>query len=774
MKFTKHLLVTAAATPLLLTTPTWAQTAPPASAPDPQQETASQLDEIVVTAQKRSESINSVGMTIQALSGEQLAQQGVSTVADLVRVIPALTVANSSYNTPVYTLRGVGFYDNSLAAYPAVSVYSDELPLPFPVMTAQAGLDLERVEVLKGPQGTLFGENATGGAINYIAAKPTADFQAGLNASYSRFGLIESSAFVSGPLSDTIRARLAVKGAQGGAWQRSNTRNDELGDADSFAARLLVDWDASERLRFSLNLNGFSDQSDPQASQYFQLNPQLPVIPAALASAQFSPQNPRAADWNPNRRPKGDDTQYQAALRGTYDLTDDITLTSLTSYIDFSRNQVNDPDGIAAESLEFVFTGGIRAFSQELRLANSGANGLQWIVGANYGSNKSDEFAQQYAGVSTVVGTLGFPGHTNDIRLNTETKSYAVFGNIEYELSDALTLKAGVRYTDSKRDAETCTLDPGDSGGYVSAFFAGVSSAVRGTPTPVPPSGGCITLNATTFLPGLYTGELQEDNVSWRLGLDYQLNASTLLYANIAKGYKAGGYLFTNASNSSQFAPVTQESVIDYEAGFKAKLFDRSMQFNGAVFYYAYEDKQVRSKLNDPVFGVLDALVNVPKSHTAGVEFDVHYAPIANLNLNLAGTYVFSRVDEFIGVGFNGGVFDFEGAPLPFAPEIVINAGADYNFPVSENFNAFVGGNAVYTDEQYSVVGTNASSRLKPYTVVDLRLGMETTDGRYRVTVFGKNVFDEYYYTNAPTIYDTQVRYAGRPATYGISFSARY
>jgi iron complex outermembrane recepter protein len=752
----------------LITTPAFGQ----AQAGTTQEQPAG-VGEIIVTAQKRSESINKVGLTIQALSGSQLAQQGIKNIADLTSVVPSLSVANSTYNTPVYTLRGVGFYDNSLAAYPAVSVYVDEVPLPFPVMTSQAGMDVERVEVLKGPQGTLFGENATGGAINYVAAKPTATLKEGMDISYSRFGLFEGQGFISGPITDTLRMRLAVKAASGGAWQESYTRNDKLGNSDVLAGRLLTDWDATDRLKFELNINGSIDKSDPQAAQYYYLHPQLSVVPAALLAVPFAPQTPTAADWNPNRRPSGDDHQYQIALRGTYELTDDMTLTSITSYTHFTRAQVNDPDGVDVEQLEFNFTGWLRSFNQELRLANGNRNRLRWIVGGDFESNQSHEFAQQFDGVSTVNATLDFPAHSNDTLLDTQTKSYAGFANADFDVTSQLTLKGGIRYTQTNRDAQTCTLDPGDDNQYVSDFFAGIASAVTGQTVTPPASGGCITLNAATYQPGLYQGSLDQHNVSWRAGADFKAAPGILLYVNVSKGYKAGGYLFTNASNSDQFAPVTQESVLDYEGGFKASLLSHTLQFNGAVFHYDYRDKQVRSKISDPVFGVLDALVNVPKSEMTGGEIEVNYTPIRHWNINLAATYIHSKVDQFTGVGYNGGTVDYAGSPLPFVPEWVINGGSDYTFAVSHALNAFAGFHVTYNDKTYAILGTDPIYELKAYALLDLRAGIATADGKYTVTAFAKNITNTYYYTNAPTIYDTQVRYTGRPATYGVTVSIR-
>ncbi|WP_404476905.1 TonB-dependent receptor [Novosphingobium sp. BL-52-GroH] len=739
------------------------------------------VGEIIVTAQKRSESLNKVGLTIQALSADDLVKQGVNDVADLAKVVPALTVANSIYNTPVYTLRGVGFYENSLAAYPAVSVYVDEVPMPFPALVGTAALDVERVEVLKGPQGTLFGQNATGGAINYIAAKPTDSFKAGVSASVDSFGEVNADGYVSGPLSDTLRARVAVKTAQGGAWQKSQTRpdDDKLGDKELYMGRLLVDWTPTDRLSLMLNVNGMIDKSDPQAGQYIALFPQAgPTVGAGLAATPFAQNKPRVADWNPDRRPKGDDRQWQAALRADYELSDALTLTSISSYIDYKRKQTNDPDGVAVESLEFLFDGSLKSFSQELRLASDASGPFSWIVGGNYEHTTSREFADQYAGQSSVVANLGFPSNTNTFFLNSQIDNYAVFANADYEIVPNLTIKGGVRYTKSKRDAQTCTRDAGNGG--AAGFFTVVSTSVRqaidptAAPTPAIPAGGCVTLDAATFLPTLYQGSLDEDNVSWRVGADFQALPELLLYANVSKGYKAGSFLFTNASSTDQFAPVTQESVLAFEGGFKASLFDRRAQFNLAGFYYQYTDKQIRGKRIDPVFGVLDALVNVPKSSLTGVEAEIQAEPVDGLKLRFGGTYIMTRIDEYTGVGFSGGVKNFEGNPIPFAPDLSLNLSADYEFALSDSVNAFFGGTMTHNSSTYSVIDTVPTAKLKAYTLVDLRAGLSFADDAYRISVFGNNVTNEYYYTNAPILYDTQVRYTGRPASYGVAVSARF
>src|SRR5882757_8638408 len=179
------------------------------------------LEEIIVTADKRSESINKVPLAITALSGNALQDQNIHSVQDLALVIPGFTYAASLLDTPVYSLRGVGFYETTLAAYPDVSIYVDQVPLPFPVLTQSVSLDLERVEVLKGPQGVLFGQNSTGGAINYIAAKPTEEFHAGINLGYGRFNDVTVSGFISAPITSTLRTRLSFQTEHSSPWQRS-------------------------------------------------------------------------------------------------------------------------------------------------------------------------------------------------------------------------------------------------------------------------------------------------------------------------------------------------------------------------------------------------------------------------------------------------------------------------------------------------------------------------------------------------------------------------
>lgn len=735
----------------------------------PQADPSSQaaVGEIVVTAEKRSQSVNRVGLTIAAFSGDTLAKQGISNVRDLSKIVPGLTYTESASSTPVYTLRGVGFYETSLAAYPDVSVYVDQVPLPFPVLTTQAGLDLDRVEVIKGPQGILFGQNSTGGAINYVAAKPTHDFHAGGDVTYGRFNRVEGTGYVTGGLTDTLSARFSAKIDHGDDWQYSYTRNDTIGKTRDYVARLLLDWKPTDKLKFELSLNGWINKSDPQAGQYFAFQPQIATstnIIATLSAIPFAPQNDRAADWA--YRLRGNEHMYQAALRGDYTLSDDITLTSISSYVGYHKNDVDTNSGLYLANEDIAgHTGYIRSFTQEIRLSNRAEDRFRWTLGGNYEGSHVHEFVNFTYPESTLAEA--FNVSANNYFSDQHMRNYAAFGNAEYSVTPKLAIKGGVRYTESRRSFEGCGSDPGD--GAFADLFAGISSALSGQQVTIAP-GACAVLDQFTFLPQLFHDQLNEHNVSWRGGVDYKANSNLLFYVNVAKGYKAGSFPTIGASTSKQYDPVTQESLLDYEGGFKAQLFDKRVSVSGAGFYYDYRNKQVRTKLIDPIFGIIDALANVPKSSVKGGEIVIAARPIPGFDVSGSATYLDTEVKKYVGVNGQGVLANFAGTPLPFSSKWQAAASGDYRWKIG-SFEMGVGTSVTYHSTTFAVVGGGAAAKIDPYTLIDLRASLGRHDGRWQVTLWGRNITNKYYWTNVVHVYDTSVRYTGQPVTYGATLS---
>lgn len=748
-------------------------------------------DEIIVTANKREQNLKDVGLAISVLQADELKTRQITSLADVADAVPSLIFTNSAENTPIYTLRGVSFYDTSLGSYAAVSLNMDEVPFAFPVLAAHAAFDLERIEVLKGPQGTLFGQNATGGAVNFIAAKPTDNFEAGADFTYGRFNAASAEAFVSGPLSETLRARLAARVERADPWQVSNSRPDDRnGRVENYMARLLLDFEPAAGIRFQANLNGWKDKSDTQAAQYIAFQPAGPGRTPLLTqyALAFSPETLRAADWAPGI-PFADNRLLQGTLRADIELFGDVTLTSLTSYTDYDQRQGTDQDGLPiAEADHARVDGSIESFNQELRLSNGGGHGFRWVLGANFEHSKVYQIVDTSYRDSSSFARLGI--QSNTYSSDQTFKNYAVFANIEFDISDTLTFKAGARYTDSKAVGKSCINDLSGIANNSGPFFYNVLLGGRFGPYP---AGACFAINdqgrtvnsVAPGAPGEYGDVLHEDNISWRAGIDWKPADDLLFYANVAKGYKAGSFPTATGSTFTSYLPVTQESVLSYEAGVKASLLDRALQLEFAGFYYDYRDKQIRAKTNRPPFGILDALQNIPESSIRGFEASADIRPTDGLRVNVSFSYIDATIDRFSGINGAGLAADFSGTQMPYTPKYQFSVNPDYEFPIGADATAFVGASLNFRSSTVAVIGgrrdvANVTSIHRPvaevedYALVDLRAGVRFNNDRYRISLFAKNIFNTYYWTNVFNTTDTVERLSGKPSTYGISFGFRF
>lgn len=753
----------------------------PDSAAAPVADAALETTDIVVTANKRSQNLMDVPMSVTALSGDQLERRGINSVQDLVKVTPGLSYVESGNAVPVYSLRGVGFFDTSIGARPTVSIYVDEAPLPFSIMTAGSSFDLDRVEVLKGPQGTLFGQNATGGAINYIAAKPRDEFEAGLTGIYSRFNTVDVKGYVTGPLAPNLNARLAVRGVSSSGWQYSTSRDDTLGDQRFVQGRFLLDWEASDRLSMTLQASGFSDQSDTQAGQFAALYPSVPRFvndfPELLAAVP-PPANNRAADWTPGEDLRRHNKFYQTSLRVEYALSDAIKLTSLTAYSHMTIDQTTDGDGLRSNNALAHVTGKVSSLSQELRL--SGDTGpLSWIVGGNYSRDKSLEsnVSTFIDGTSSLVFSPG-PVFSQVAPYGRQRFDVsAVFGNVDWNLTDKIIAHAGVRYTDTKLNYATCTRVANVSSGQGSTSAINRIRTARGlAPIADLLPGECYSLGSN-FLPGELTGNLNQNNVSWRAGVDFKPTDDALLYVNVSKGYKAGSIPVTVALTLSQIEPISQESVLAYEAGLKLSLADRKVDLSGAVFHYNYVDKQLKGRLlfTPNLFGPAEALINIPKSEITGAEAQVTIQPVRGLRLTGAGTYLESKVKgSLLNYSILATQQDFGGSAFPYTPKWQLVFDGEYRFPVGSELTALLGANVNYRSATKAGFGSEAVLDIDSYALLDLRAGIEAQNGKWGVQLFGKNVTNKYYWTNVAKFFDVARRLTGQPATYGIQLTTKF
>jgi len=744
---------------------------------------ADQVQDIIVTAQKYSQSVNNVPMTITVATGDQLRQSGIRDVNDLPRIAPGFKISRSSTGTTIYTLRGIGYNDSSVGTRPAVTVYVDEAPIPFAVETRGAGLDAERVEILKGPQGTLFGSNSTGGAINYIAGKPTDTLRAGASITYGRFGQLDLSGFVSGPISETLSLRLAVAHEGGDDWQKSVSRpGDSAGQTDFSNGRISLLWQPSERLRMLLTAQHWVDRSDATLLQATAVTPRVPaLLPATgLLGYPARPRGARWADWDATRDLQKNNRFTMLTGRIDYELSDAVTLTSLTTYNDLKYHFPGEADGVPTRSTSFNIDATSETFAQEARIAAT-MDRLRFIIGANYQQDRPSENNLQSIGdtTSAIAFSSRYGGAWDTARVlsRQRAKGHALFGNVEFELTPGLTLQGGLRYTKFTNRYTGCLADAGDGNAAVPyTNLINATRAARGLP-PIAPlqPGACITMDPVSFTPGLAHFTLDEDNLSWRAGMQFKSTDDIMLYANVSKGYKAGGYGSINATFSTALRPVTQESVLGYEAGYKLRLMNRAVQLNGALFYYDYRDKQLIGTFINPILGAVNGLINVPKSRVYGAEVQLTATPVAGLTLDAAGSYIESEIlGHYTDVNKLGQVQDFHKTRISDVPRWQVNGGARYQWAASDRFDMFLGATMTYQSMVFSELGELPGISSGGYTLVDASIGVEGPESRWRAYLWGRNLFNENYAINHRLAIDTQTVLKGRPVTYGVTLDFKY
>ena len=730
------------------------------------------IGEIVVTAQKREERLSDVPESINVATGDQLEKMGVTGPADLVKLVPGFTYTPSTYGTPVYTIRGIGFYNQAVTVAPTVSVYVDQVPVPYSAETLGVSFDLDRVEVLKGPQGTLFGQNSTGGAINYIAAKPTKDFEAGVEAGYGNYNATTFEGFVSGPLSSTLDGRIAVRTEERDGWQESQTRDDTLGHRNFNTGRAILDWTPDDALRFELNVNGWIDRSDTQAAQFVLFSPTSPngytnLFPQ-LQAYQPAPNNDRIADWYPNYSFQSDDHFGQVSLRADWDLAKDVALTSITAWSDFDQLAPIDTDGTDTDNLIQTLRTHIRSVSQELRLAGTLEERLHWMVGANYEADSTkDDQLTHYTASNSGIGELRFTNVGIENHQSVDTRS--AFASLDYQLSHTLTAQASARYTRADDHFTGCLRDTG--AGDLAAAFSQLQPP--GSP-PIAP-GGCVTLSPTTGLAvPIVDDTLNQSNVSWRGNISWKPVEEDIFYFNITRGFKAGSFPTIPALTPSQENPIPQESVLAYEPGFRVLLLDRVLQVSGAAFLYKYRDKQLNGYV-PTALGNLPGLVSIPDSSVRGAEFNVNWRPIGGLVLSVGGTFVDSRVDsDFTSNSPYNELVNIKGEEFPNTPKWQFVTDAQYDFSISDRLRAFIGAGDRLVSASQASFGQAPDFRISPYSLLDLRAGIEDSHGKWRVELWGHNVTDRFYVMTVTHVADTVARVTGMPATYGLTLSYRF
>ena len=783
------------------------------------------IGEIVVTAQRRAESINRVGISVQALESETLQELRVQNVRDLAAVVPSFTVAQSYQGVPTYTLRGIGFNSINLSAQSTVGTYVDEVAYAYPIMNTGPLIDIERVEVLKGPQGTLYGRNTTAGLINFVTGKPSEDASGAMSVDVGNYETFNVGGYVTGPIAEGIQARIGYRvDLSNDGWQISNSRpNERLGRVKRYGLRGSL---ALQPGPFEIDLSAtyWVNKSDTVAGQAIGFTPattpggggsasNFNAPGAAAYIAANRPTSGSQADWAPYARRSSDigrgaglkdplaENNYFLGLKGRIQLevADSVRVVSLTSYNEFDRDATFDWSGIPNEVLIQEADGRIKSFGQELRVEGDGP-GYNWLVGGYYAKDKIADTNRTLLGenansalirfatsqlINTPINTFGYTLADAATTFRTyrdegsfDTRTWSIFANGDYAFSDLIKLTLGARYTQDLQKFTGCSRDfNGSMVTNINLFNRGLYQRLFNPTGPLAAPIGlneCNTFDPATNRFGVVNSRLEEDNFAWRGSLDITPNSTTLIYASISRGYKSGTSPINAASNARQNLPARQEQLTAYEIGAKLGLLDRKVQLNLAGFYYDYKDKQISAYFADPIYTALARLDNIPKSEAYGVEGELTVRPARPLTLMANALWLKTRINGYVGTNAAGQSQNFDGARFIYSPEWTLSGTALFDQPLTNDLSFTANTNVRWQSRQTTIFERNPLYDIKAYTVVNAGFGVKATDESWALNVWARNLFDEYYWNAVASNANIVVRFPGQVRTYGATATFRF
>jgi len=705
------------------------------------------LNVVVVTAQKEEQNINDVPLTVTAFLAEQIEDMGLSQPSDLSQHVPGLFIKPTvGDQNPVITIRGIGFNDFTSIQNPGAGVYVDQVIVPYHTMMSFQLLDLERVEVLKGPQGTLYGRNSTAGAINFVSAKPSQDTEAKIRLEYSSWDTTEAAfAFGSG-LTENLSYRFAYNQFKRTDPYQTNRvdPNDDIGEKDRNSYRFSLLWESNDQFDALLNIHGGTDNSANIAVEHLATldattfaEPCAPVAAGNRAEGQcinaagyFDPDDdPHAGDYSVINGGV-DNNEIGVALTMNWYLDDSLTITSVTGYDEFDRLQAFDADGSPFVFVDVLFDDTTEAFSQELRVTKK-TDASTWIAGVFY----SDDSVKANQRINTTQLFGGDPAVDDigaDVINNQDSTSLAVFANANFELSPKLTLLTGLRYTSEEKD-----------------WNGGSSFPALGV------------ANMTEL-------SIDDTDISGRIGLEYRPQDKTLVYATASKGFRSGGFPGGFAPLPEQLQAFKAENVFAYELGSKMTLLENSLQFNIAAFYYDWQ--KIQTQFTESRGGIIAAfLTNAGDADIKGIDADLSWAATEQLfiraGLNWMDTEITSEDARL------------DNRQLANAPELTYNLAIEYFVPLNNNYELLFGFDANYTDEVFFTVTNEPVFHEDSYWLTNARISFMPTDGNWKVTLWGKNLGDKNYRVEGFNQFgfsgDSYFTY-GEPGSYGIRVSYEF
>ena len=662
---------------------------------EPKANQGSMLEEVVVTAQKRSASLQDVPLSISAFSGDRLAMAGVENSQDLALVTPGLEMFGASHFGQIF-IRGIGSPTlQGPGADPSSATYIDGVYQSRFNGAILDLMDVERVEVLKGPQGTVYGRNATGGAIRFISKEPGDEVGGTVSVTSGNYDLLSAKANIDIPLIENkLLARASmVRTTRDGYTQNLLIPGDESDYADLWAGRLSLKYMPSDDLTILFHTSAINDEGDGNSARKAVVDPTGPYNPDA---AQIS--DPRTVLSN---QPRDIPSRYRSTdLTINWDM-DSLLFTSITGYTDAQVGPfIEDWDVTEVPFLEQGQPGiqngyaeDTQTITQEFIITSLGWESIDWLAGVFYLYDKPSHLT----GFAFPVFGTDFSQFKGDAEVN----AYAAFSDISYNLTDKLRLNAGIRYSYEKKELSL------------------------------------IQLTNFNFVEG---SDRSESWDAWtpKVGLDYHINDDSMVYFTASQGFKSGGY------NTSGFTPVVDPEYIDaYEIGFKSSMLDQRLQVNIAAFMYEYTDLQVNSSVADQSGVPTLELNNAAEADITGLEIDISAMLIDGLRVDLGLSFLDAEYGEFLTKDpITDDLINVSGNTMPFSPEVSGSLAVEYFQSLDDLGDLTLRADYSYSDEQYfhQFEGINKQDS---YSLVNARVTLETFDEAWKFSLYGKNLTDE-------------------------------
>jgi len=715
--------------------------------------------DIVVTARRTEERLQRVPAAVSSFNERALDRLQATDTTALQGAVPNLNIVQGrgSSNATNIFIRGIGQPDALQTFDPAVGVYVDDVYLSRIRGNQLDLLDVERIEVLRGPQGTLYGKNTIGGAIKFVSRRPGPDFRANASVSIGNYGALDLKGAASGPVSSTLAAGFAVMRSTHDGYVKDEVLDRHYSDKDSIGARGTLAFTPSSNVRIDLTADYSHDDAKLNVGR--PLNNLTTFSGGTLVVSD--PTTPY--HWRGRTSPQLPNTtklrHYGFAGTTAVDVTDALTLKSITAYRNLKTRDYVDIDATQYEVGDVQVNVDQHQFSQEFQLAYTGER-LSGVAGLYYLKEHIASHQEAYA--DDLLGPAFFNSgflRTVDDRLTT--KSYAAYANASYAIVPDVRLSAGIRYTKENKDYFRTT----------STFFS-LLPFFNSTYAFAPPKG-------------------KWSDWSPMASLDWQVIPSTMIYARVAKGFKSGGFN-GRANTPSESTKYNPETVWSYEAGFKTTIANQ-LRVAGAVFHNNYKDFQARVSGidDDPITGLPTpklSVLNAGKMRIRGAELEAAWTPVEGLLIDGQLGYLDAKYKEFADVRFvsTGGSRAFQ-TPA-FAPKWTLRGGAQYAFDLGGSGAVTVGGQTRYksrtalaVDNTFLVAG-NGTVEVpglfqKGYWLYDARIVYETADKHYAVGLYGQNLTKKAYKTDAQefsSVGGIRTVYYGAPRTVMLKLTARY